>query len=97
MNCEHCFEGAILNQKESLTLNDHQEIIAKLQASGVPMIQFGGGEPMNRLADLLTLLKRNMIVRKGKQMNTLKFYMVLEKEGSVYNIFVKDTASQKKK
>jgi MoaA/NifB/PqqE/SkfB family radical SAM enzyme len=57
LNCEHCFEGAILNQKESLTLNDHQEIIAKLQASGVPMIQFGGGEPMNRLADLLTLLK----------------------------------------
>lgn len=57
LNCEHCFEGAVLNQKESLTLNDHQEIIAKLQASGVPMIQFGGGEPMNRLADLLTLLK----------------------------------------
>ena len=57
LNCEHCFEGAVLNQKESLTLNDHQEIIAKLQASCVPMIQFGGGEPMNRLADLLTLLK----------------------------------------
>ena len=57
LNCEHCFEGAVLNQKESLTLNDHQEIIAKLQASCVPMIQFGGGEPMNRFADLLTLLK----------------------------------------
>ena len=57
LNCEHCFEGAVLNQKESLTLKDHQEIIAKLQASCVPMIQFGGGEPMNRLADLLTLLK----------------------------------------
>ena len=53
LNCEHCFEGAILNQKETLTLEDHQQIIAKLQAANVPMIQFGGGEPMNRLSDLL--------------------------------------------
>jgi len=57
LNCEHCFEGAILNQKETLTLEDHQQIIAKLQAANVPMIQFGGGEPMNRLSDLLILLK----------------------------------------
>lgn len=57
LNCEHCFEGAILNQKETLTLEDHQKIIAKLQDSGVPMIQFAGGEPMNRLNDLLILLK----------------------------------------
>lgn len=57
LNCEHCFEGAILNQKETLSLEDHQKIIAKLQDAGVPMIQFGGGEPMNRLNDLLVLLK----------------------------------------
>lgn len=57
LNCEHCFEGAILNQKETLSLNDHMRIVAKLQESGVPMIQFGGGEPMNRLDDLLQILK----------------------------------------
>jgi MoaA/NifB/PqqE/SkfB family radical SAM enzyme len=57
LNCEHCFEADVLNQKEALTVDDHIEIVAKLQASGVPMIQFGGGEPMNRLADLLTILK----------------------------------------
>ncbi|MFZ9612361.1 MAG: radical SAM protein [Crocinitomicaceae bacterium] len=57
LNCEHCFEGAVLNQKETLSLQDLQAIIEKLQNAGVPMIQFGGGEPMNRLADLLTLLK----------------------------------------
>jgi len=57
LNCEHCFEGDILNQKETLTLEDHQKIISKLQNAGIPMIQFGGGEPMNRLSDLLTLLK----------------------------------------
>ncbi|MEY4289627.1 MAG: hypothetical protein RLZZ30_1715 [Bacteroidota bacterium] len=58
LNCEHCFEGAILNQKETLSLEDHQRIIEKLQQAGVPMIQFGGGEPMNRLNDLLVLLKQ---------------------------------------
>jgi MoaA/NifB/PqqE/SkfB family radical SAM enzyme len=57
LNCEHCFEGDILNQKETLTLEDHQNIISKLQNAGVPMIQFGGGEPMNRLSDLLILLR----------------------------------------
>ena len=57
LNCEHCFEGDILNQKETLTLEDLQKIISKLQSAGIPMIQFAGGEPMNRLADLLILLK----------------------------------------
>jgi MoaA/NifB/PqqE/SkfB family radical SAM enzyme len=57
LNCEHCFEAEVLNQKEALTVDDHIQIVKKLQASGVPMIQFGGGEPMNRLSDLLTILK----------------------------------------
>ena len=57
LNCEHCFEGAVLNQKETLTIEDHHNIITKLQEAGVPMIQFGGGEPMNRLNDLLVILK----------------------------------------
>jgi MoaA/NifB/PqqE/SkfB family radical SAM enzyme len=56
LNCEHCYEGKILNQPESLSLAEHQLIISKLQESGIPMIQFGGGEPMNRFEDLIHVL-----------------------------------------
>jgi MoaA/NifB/PqqE/SkfB family radical SAM enzyme len=57
LNCEHCYEGKILNQPESLSLAEHQLIVSKLQESGVPMIQFGGGEPLNRYDDLIVVLK----------------------------------------
>jgi len=57
LNCEHCYEGKILNQPDSISLSEHKEIVAKLQESGVPMIQFGGGEPLNRFDDLIEVLK----------------------------------------
>ncbi len=57
LNCEHCYEGKILNQPEALTLNEHKLIVAKLQEIGVPMIQFGGGEPLNRFHDLVEVLR----------------------------------------
>jgi len=57
LNCEHCYEGKILNQPEVLTLEEHKQIVAKLQKNGVPMIQFGGGEPLNRFNDLIEVLK----------------------------------------
>jgi len=31
LNCEHCFEGNSLNQPESLSLEDHLQIVRKLQ------------------------------------------------------------------
>ena len=40
LNCEHCYEGKILNQPEAITLEEHIQIVAKLQQIGVPMIQF---------------------------------------------------------
>jgi MoaA/NifB/PqqE/SkfB family radical SAM enzyme len=57
LNCEHCYEGKILNQSETVSLSEHKKIVKKLQQNGVPMIQFGGGEPLNRLDDLIEVLK----------------------------------------
>lgn len=57
LNCEHCYEGKVLNQPEQLSLEEHKSIVAKLQKHQIPMIQFGGGEPLNRLDDLITVLR----------------------------------------
>jgi MoaA/NifB/PqqE/SkfB family radical SAM enzyme len=57
LNCEHCFEGHELNKKETLTLDQHKLIIKKLQKAGVSMIEFGGGDPMTKVNDLVELLK----------------------------------------
>jgi MoaA/NifB/PqqE/SkfB family radical SAM enzyme len=56
LNCEHCYEGKVLNNPEKISLEEHQLIVAKLQENDVPMIQFGGGEPLNRFDDLLAVL-----------------------------------------
>lgn len=57
LNCEHCFEGHELNKKDTLTLNDHKKIVEKLQNAGISVIQYGGGEPMTQIADLVEILK----------------------------------------
>jgi MoaA/NifB/PqqE/SkfB family radical SAM enzyme len=57
LNCEHCYEGKILNQPETISLSDHIAIVKKLQENQVSMIQFGGGEPLNRFDDLISVLK----------------------------------------
>ena len=57
LNCEHCYEGKILNQPETISLSDHIAIVKKLQDNQVSMIQFGGGEPLNRFDDLISVLK----------------------------------------
>ncbi len=56
LNCEHCYEGKVLNSPEAITLEEHKAIVSKLQKCGVPMIQFGGGEPLNRFDDLVEVL-----------------------------------------
>lgn len=58
LNCEHCCEGAILNQKEVLTDENLHTIIKKLQDSGVSNFIFGGGEPMVRVKGLLKVLNK---------------------------------------
>jgi MoaA/NifB/PqqE/SkfB family radical SAM enzyme len=57
LNCEHCYEGKILNQPETISLSDHIAIVKKLQDNQISMIQFGGGEPLNRFDDLISVLK----------------------------------------
>ncbi len=57
LNCEHCYEGAELNKKDTLTLDDHKKILKKIQAAGISTIHFGGGDPMAKVNDLIELLE----------------------------------------
>jgi MoaA/NifB/PqqE/SkfB family radical SAM enzyme len=56
LNCEHCCESAILNQREVLTDQNLQTIVSKLQDAGVSNFIFGGGEPMVRIKALIEVL-----------------------------------------
>ena len=54
--CEHCFEWDNLNKKEVLTRKNLMQIVHSFQDSGVSQIQLSGGEPLNRLDDIIFLL-----------------------------------------
>lgn len=56
LNCEHCYESEELNKKDTLSLEDHKRILKKFQDAGISQFQFGGGEPLVRVNDLLELL-----------------------------------------
>ncbi|MCW3104795.1 MAG: radical protein [Bacteroidetes bacterium] len=56
LKCEHCYEWNELNKKETLSLSDHRKILQKFQDAGISQFQFGGGEPMTRVHDLIELL-----------------------------------------
>ena len=58
LNCEHCCESAILNQKEVLSEENLISIVEKLQRAGVANFIFGGGEPMVRVKGLLKVLNQ---------------------------------------
>ncbi len=57
LRCEHCFEWENLNGKERLSLSDLTTIVDRFQSKGVAQIYLTGGEPMQRLGDMLTLMK----------------------------------------
>jgi MoaA/NifB/PqqE/SkfB family radical SAM enzyme len=57
LNCEHCYEAEELNKRDTLTLEDHKKILKKVQDAGIPMIQYGGGDPMAKVNDLVELLE----------------------------------------
>jgi MoaA/NifB/PqqE/SkfB family radical SAM enzyme len=57
LNCEHCYEGHELNKKDTLSLEDHKLILQKLHAAGISVIQYGGGEPMTRVEELVQLFE----------------------------------------
>ena len=54
--CDHCFEWDALNQKETLTREHIQDMVAAFQARHVSQIFFSGGEPMLRVNDLVAVV-----------------------------------------
>ena len=56
--CIHCFEWERLNQAESLTQADIEEIVRRYQEFGTGQIIFSGGEPMLRWKDLVAVLEK---------------------------------------
>lgn len=54
--CEHCFEWDALNKPESLSSADLEAILEKFLEQGAAQVQFTGGEPLRRFADLLNLV-----------------------------------------
>lgn len=56
LQCEHCFEGDVLNDKEKLALSDIKNIVQKFQEKGTSQIQLTGGEPLLRINDIVEIL-----------------------------------------
>jgi len=55
--CKHCYEQFNLNDQEAVPLERWQQTIKELQAGGVSIIAFSGGEPMLRFSGLVELLE----------------------------------------
>ena len=56
LHCTHCFEWDNIGAREHLSREDLMVIMQKLKSLGLTHIQFGGGEPLLRLPDLLSLI-----------------------------------------
>ena len=57
LQCEHCYEGDSLNQKDSLSTDNFQHIVEILQQKGVSQIHLTGGEPFLEIDRILSILK----------------------------------------
>jgi MoaA/NifB/PqqE/SkfB family radical SAM enzyme len=57
LRCEHCFEWDALNGKEKLRLEDIRHLVKTFVTKGTAQIQFTGGEPLLRTADIATVIK----------------------------------------
>ncbi len=55
--CEHCCEWLNLNKPETLSREKLLEIVQRFHALGVSQIQLSGGEPLNRLKDIIYILQ----------------------------------------
>jgi MoaA/NifB/PqqE/SkfB family radical SAM enzyme len=56
LRCPHCYELDNLSLNEVLTTDDLQVILKKIKDYGTYHLQFSGGEPLERLNDLLMLV-----------------------------------------
>lgn len=57
LRCEHCLEWENLNLKETFSYWDLKEIVSGLQKNGLGHVSLTGGEPINRVKDVLELIK----------------------------------------
>ena len=55
--CEHCFEWDALNKPETLSRENLLSIIHSFEDLHITQVQLSGGEPLNRLDDIICLLK----------------------------------------
>lgn len=55
LRCKHCYEWNNISQNEYLSLENLKEIIKKIKNFGVYHIQLSGGEPLERIDDLIVL------------------------------------------
>jgi MoaA/NifB/PqqE/SkfB family radical SAM enzyme len=56
MRCKHCYEWENISKVDSLSLDNLKTIIRKLKEYGVHHIQLSGGEPLDRMEDLISLI-----------------------------------------
>ena len=56
LQCEHCFEWDNLNQKETFTLEELEQVVKKFQRDGISQFHLSGGEPLVRVKDLEALI-----------------------------------------
>ena len=56
LQCEHCLEWKNLNQSESFTLNELQQVVTKFQNEGIAQFHLSGGEPIVRIKDLVKIV-----------------------------------------
>jgi len=61
-SCEHCFEGDNIQKNEHLKFEELGTVMDDALKNKIPHMQIGGGEPMLRFDDLVTLMER----AKGK-------------------------------
>lgn len=55
--CEHCFEWDALNRPENLSRENILSVIHSFQFFGITQVQLSGGEPLNRLNDIIYILE----------------------------------------
>ena len=55
--CEHCFEWDALNKPETLTRENLLSVVRSFEDIGITQVQLSGGEPLNRLDDIIYLLE----------------------------------------
>ncbi|MEE9502719.1 MAG: radical SAM protein, partial [Candidatus Aminicenantaceae bacterium] len=56
-DCKHCYERFNLGEEEIMPIERWKEVVHDLQAQGVSIITFSGGEPMLRFEGLMELVK----------------------------------------